>query len=456
MSKAPPVAELKGLAEKSVELAMRHGADAAEVLVRDGSEMSVQVRKGETEMFREAGSRAIGVRVFKDHRRAVTYSSDTRPAALDDFLRQTVKLAELSEPDELNELPDRSELATEFPELELYDEGVWKIEGAEGIRRAIAGEKAALDYSDKITNSEGASFSRVVGASAFATSGGFAHGYPGSYVSFSVEPLCDDEDGKKRRGNWWTASRFLAELEDAESVGRRAAERTVAKLGARKIETCEVPVVFDPDAGRAIAGMIFSVANGSSFYRKSSYLVEREGTQVASKLVTIVDDPHLPRGPGSKPYDGDGIATRKNLVVDAGKLTTVLCDNYTARKLGRSSTGSAGRGIGGNPSPTTSNLIMQPGTMSRDELIRSTGRGLYVDSMMGFGFNPITGDFSRGASGFWIEDGQIAYPVSEVTISRNLDELLQDIDALANDTDSRSSTMVPSFRVASMTVAGKG
>lgn len=457
-AKAPPVAELKDLAAKVVELAVKHGADDAEVLVRDGSEMTTKVRLGEPELVQEAGSRAVGIRVFKDLRRSVTYTSDTRAEPLEAFVRETVELAALSEPDELNRLPDREDFAKakDIPELELYDEHVWDVDAAEAIRRAIAGEKAALAYSDKVTNSEGATWSRVTGAAAFANSAGFVGGYAGSYASFYVEPLCDDADGKKRNGHYWTASRFLSELEEPELVGRKAAERTVAQLGARKVETCEVPVVFDPDAGRAIIGMIFSVANGSSFYRKSSYMVEREGTEVASKLVTLTDDPHIPRGPGSRPFDGDGLLTRKNTIIDAGILTTVLCDTYSARKLGRKSTASAGRGVGGNPSPTTSNLIMMPGTMSQAELLKETGTGLYVTSMMGFGFNPITGDFSRGASGFWIENGEKTFPVTEVTISLNFDDLLRSIDMVASDIDRRSSTQVATFRVAKMTLAGKG
>jgi PmbA protein len=229
----------------------------------------------------------------------------------------------------------------------------------------------------------------------------------------------------------------------------------VAQLGAKKVETADVPVIFEPESGRAIVGMVFSVANGSSFYRKSSYLLEREGTEIASKLVTIVDDPHIVRGPGSKPFDGDALPTRKNVLVEDGVLKTVLCDTYSARKLGRESTGSAGRGVGGNPSPTTSNLLLLPGDKTQEEIIKATDKGLYVTSMMGFGFNPVTGDFSRGASGFWVENGEIAFPVTEVTISANFDDLLKRIDMLGSDVDERSSTMVPTFRVSSMTLAGK-
>jgi PmbA protein len=298
----------------------------------------------------------------------------------------------------------------------------------------------------------------VLGAQAFATSGGFVGGYRGSYASLVVEPLCDDttdaSNPKKRNGYWYTASRFLGDLEPSEAVGIEAARRTVATLGSRKVETQECPIVFDPEVARSIVGMVFSVANGSAFWRKSTYLLEREGQPIASELVTIIDDPLIPRAPGSRPFDGDGLPTRKNTVVDRGTLVTVMCDEYSARKLGRKSTGSAGRGIGGNPGPTTSNLILSAGTQTRDALMASTKRGLYVTQMMGFGFNPVTGDFSRGAQGFWIEDGALAYPVSEVTISANFDDLLKRIDAVADDLDLRSSTAAPTLRVSHMMVAG--
>ena len=449
------VGDLKDIASKTAELARRAGAGDAEVLVRDGSEMSAKVRLGEPELVKEAQSRALGLRVFVDRRSAVTYTSDFSADALATFVRDTVALARLAEPDELNTLPDPSEYATEFPELELWDEKVLGVDAATALRWAIAGEAAAQKADPRVTNSEGASFSRSAGAVAFATSAGFAGGYRGTYASYYVEPVCDDEGGKKRNGYWWTAARFLDRLEDWEKVGVEATRRTVAKLGARKVETCAVPVVFDPEAARGLVGALFSVANGSSWYRKSSYLLGREGQPCASPLVTIIDDPLLPRGPGSRPFDGDGLTSRRNLLVDAGVLRTVLCDVYSARKLGRRSTGSAGRGVGGTPGPTTSNLIMQNGTTPAAEVTRGVERGLYVTEMMGFGFNPVTGDFSRGAGGFWIENGERAYPVSEITVSANFDELWKGIDALGDDLDLRSSTACPTFRVSRMTIGGR-
>lgn len=452
------VAELVDVAKNVVRMCEQAGADAAEVLVRDGSELTVKIRMGQPELVQEAGSRAVGLRVFKHGRRAVTYTSDLRSRSLESFVAESVALAALAEPDEHGRLPDPDELARELPELDLYDEAVARVDAAWAMKQCIAGEKAALGFDRRVTNSEGATWSRTVGATAFATSGGFAGGYRGSYASFYVEPLCDDPtdpaNPKKRNGYWWTADRFLERLEDPEAIGKEAARRTVATLGSKKIATQECPIVFDPEVGRSIVGTVFSVANGSAFWRKSTYMLDREGTQVASKLVTIVDDPLIPRAPGSRPFDGDGLPTRKNMLVRDGVLETVLCDVYSARKLGRKSTGSAGRGVGGNPGPTTSNLILSPGTGTRAELLKDTGRGLYVTSMMGFGFNPVTGDFSRGAQGFWIEDGELTFPVSEITVSCNFDDLLKRIDRVAEDLDMRSSTACATFRVSHMTVAG--
>jgi PmbA protein len=292
-----------------------------------------------------------------------------------------------------------------------------------------------------------------VGASAFATSAGFAGSTRGTYVSFVVEPVCDDEGGKKRNGHYWTASRFRRALLDEEEVGLEAARRTVSKLGARKVPTCEVPVVFSPEAGRSVLGQLAGVISGGAVWRKSSYLAKREGTEVAARLVTVVDDPLIRRGPGSRPYDGEGLATRPNVIVDEGVLRTFLCDTYAARKLDRRSTGSAGRGIGGSPHVTTSNFILRPGATPAGDLER-LDRGLYVTELMGFGFNPVTGDFSQGAGGFWIERGERAFPVSEVTISASFDDLWKSIDALGDDLDTRSSVQCPTFRVARMTVAG--
>ena len=264
------VTDAKSIAQSVVEFAVKAGADAAEVLCRQGMELTAKVRLGEPELVQEAGSRALGLRIFKGGRAALTYTSDMRREALEEFAKESVTLADLSEPDEFNYLPARESFIKEIPDLDLYDEKTIGLDASEALARAKAGEAAALAFDKRVSNSDGATWSRVLGAVAFANSEGFVGGYRGSYSSLYVEPLCDDEDGKKRNGYWWTGSRFLDSLDAPEKVGEEAARRTVAKLGARKVESGSVPVVFDPEAARQLVGMIFSVANGSSFYRKSS------------------------------------------------------------------------------------------------------------------------------------------------------------------------------------------
>lgn len=450
----PDPAECQRLAEAMVTYAREAGADGAEVIVRDGSELEVKVRLGEPELVKEAGSRGLGLRLIKDERVANTYTSDLTEAAMRQLARETVELAGLAEPDPMAGLPAREELARTVPDLDLWDDGVLGIDVDEALRRVRAGEAAALKSDRRVTNSEGASFGRVVGATAFATSAGFAGSYRGTYVSLVVEPVCDDADGKKRNGHYWTASRFADALLDSEEVGLEASRRTLAKLGARKVATCEVPVIFSPEAGRGLLGQLAGVASGGAVWRKSTYLAQREGSAVASPLVFVVDDPLIPRGPGSRPFDGEGLATRPNVLIDAGILKTFLVDVYAGRKLGRRSTGSAGRGVGGGPHVTTSNLIMRPGSVAAAELER-VDQALYVTELMGFGFNAVTGDYSQGAGGFWIERGERVHAVSEVTVSANFDDLWKGIDAVADDIDRRSSVQCPSFRVAKMTVAGR-
>jgi PmbA protein len=451
---AHTVEDLLAVAERTCELAKRFGAEA-EVLVQSGAELTTKIRMGEIELLQEAGSKALGLRVFRDRRAALTYTSDFSNSAIERFVRDTVDLARLAEPDELNELPDPAGYARSFPDLELYDEQTLSISAKDALAQCREAEAAARAFSPKVTNSEGATYSRVVGASAFVTTAGFRGGNRGSYQSLVVEPICDDADGKKRNGHYYTAHRFLSELEPAEVVGRKAAERTLAKLGAEKIETGSLPVVFDPDAGRALLRLLFSVIAGGAIYRKSSYLLDREGTEIASPRVTVIDDPLLLRGPGSRPFDGEGLVSRRNVVVENGILQTYLLDTYSARKLGRASTGSAGRSVGGAPHVTTSNFILERGSENPEAIVAGVQRGLYVTEMMGFGFNPVTGDFSRGAAGFLIEHGKKTRPISEITISANFDALLKSIDAVGSDHDLRSSTVCPTFRVSQMMIAGR-
>lgn len=448
--------ELLAIGDRVVEKARKGGADVAECILRSGAELSVRVRLGKPELVEEASTRSAGLRIIKGGRVASTTTSDLSDAGLERFVGDALELSDLCQRDEFAGPADPAELCnpSAAPELDLYDPAGGGIDAKTALELAGRGEKAALDADPRITNSDGGNFARVAGGSALVLSSGFRAAYKGSYQSLSVVPLAEDEGGKKRRGHHWTARRHLAELDSPESVGAEAARRTLRKLGARTVPTCEVPVIFDPDAARGILGMLAGCIMGSAIWRKSSYLVGREGTRVASELVTVVDDPLIARAPGSRPYDGEGLASRQNVVVEDGILRTYLCDSYSARKLGRKSTGSASRGGAAGVSPSTSNFIFRPGKDSPEDILKGTKSGLYVVDMMGFGFNAVTGDFSRGASGFWIENGELSYPVSEVTISLNVDDLWKTIDAVGSDLDLRTSTASPTFRVAKMTVAG--
>ena len=449
------IQSLTALAAEVVERARKGGADVAEAIARSGSQLTTKVRMGEPELVEEAAHRSLGMRVIKQQRVALTSTSDLTPRGLDRFIKDALELVDISQEDKFAGPADPELLAKgALPDLDLYDPEGGEVTAAQAIAIAQRGEQAARDADPRITNSDGSTFSRTAGAFSMVLSSGFQGGYAGSYASLSVVPVVEDVGGKKRRGFHYTAKRYLKDLDSPEAVGREAARRTLRKLGAKKVPTCEAPVVFDPDAARSILGLMAGCIMGSSIWRKSSYLIGREGTKVTSDLITIVDDPFLLRMPGSRPFDGEGLASRKNLIVENGVLKTYLCDSYSARKLGRASTASASRGSGGGVGPSTSNFILQPTSTPAAEIVKSTKRGLYVTDMMGFGFNAITGDFSRGASGFWIENGELAFPVSEVTISLNVDELWQRIDAVGDDLDLRSSTASPTLRVSAMTIAG--
>lgn len=449
----PNPSECQSLAERMVSFARQTGADGAEALVREGSVLEVKVRLGTPELIKEAASRGLGLRILKGDRVAVTYTTDLSIDSMRRFAEESLALCQLSDPDPFAALPLREELARTIPDLDLWDEAVLALEADNALDLARKGEQAARTMDPRITNSDGAEFSRSVGAVAFVSSAGFSGAYRSSQVSLVVEPLADDSDGKKRKGYYYSSCRHFAELLDAETIGREAAKRTLAKLGSRKLPTGKLSAIFSPEAGRSLLGHFASVVSGGSVWRRASYLAEREGTAVASPLVTIVDDPLVRRAIGSRPFDGEGLPGRPNVVVSKGMLRTFLCDVTAGRRLNRRSTGSAGRGLGGGPQVTTSNFIMSPGTQVPSSL-EQVERAFYVTDLMGFGFNPTTGDISQGAAGFLIEKGERVFPVAEVTLSMNFDDFWKSVDGIGNDLDTRSATRCPTFRVARVTLAG--
>jgi PmbA protein len=450
--------ELESSASAALEHLRKRGVEHAEVAVNLGERLETGVRQGEVELVKEAKSRGLSVRVVHGERVATSSTTDLGRDAVERFLDRVIEMAELSEADPLAVPPDPNELligaTAELPELDLWDDQVGRIKADRALQLALEGERAAFAHDSRITSSEGASFSRGASHGVLATSGGFVGRSAGTYASLVVQVIADDAGGKKRNGYEWTAGRHFSSLDAPDEVGRKAAERAVRALGSVKIETGIHPVVFERDAARGIIGLIASCIMGDAVYRHQSYLEERLGSAVASALVTIVDDPLIPRAPGSRPYDAEGRAVRRNLVIDAGELQRFLLDTYSARKLKLAPTGSAGGG-GGIPHSTTSNFFMHAGSNKPAQLLQGIERGLYVTSMMGFGFDPVTGNFSRGASGFLIENGELTVPVSEVTVSRNLDELLRGIDMIADDLDHRAAVSSPSFRVDYMTISGR-
>ncbi len=440
-----------------VSRAQKQGATVAECTVHESAHLSAKVRLREPELVEEAASRSLGLRVMIGQKVAVTYTSDLSARGIARLLEDALELAQLSQPDPFAGPPDPSLLSqpSQHADLDLFDPAVDGVDAAEAVQRAKRAEAAALDHDPRIQNTEGATFTRVSGASALVTSGGFRGATRGTYASVVVSPVVDDEGGKKRSGFYWSSRRHLGELESEEAVGVEAARRTLRKLGARKVASQEVPVIFDPDAARSILGLVASCVHGGSIWRRSSYLVDRLESEVASELVTVTDDPLLARGPGSRAYDGEGLLSRRNTVIERGRLKSYQLDTYSAKKLNSASTANASRGSSGGVGVGSTNFHLLPGTSTPDAILRSTERGLFVTSMMGFGFNAVTGDFSRGASGFWIEKGELAFPVSEVTISLNLDQLLKRIDAVGDDLDPKTSIAAPTFRVSRMTLAGK-
>ncbi len=444
---------LSRVAERSLEQLRALGVDHAEVAVGSGRELEVSVRLGEVELVKEATSSGLSVRVVRDGRMATSSTTDFREESLSAFLATAVGMAEVSEPDPLAGPPSPRSLVKEWPELDLFDPATDRIRAAKAVKLATAVERAALRADKRITTSEGGSFGRSSGCSVLATSGGFLGRNAGTYQTLVVQAVADDEGGKKRKGVYWTGGRFFGELESPTEVGREAAARAVASLGAAKIPTGKYPVVFDKNAARAIVGLVASCVLGDSVYRQRSYLAGRLGETIASPKVSFIDDPLIPRAPGSRPYDGEGRKVKKIGVCRKGVLKSYLIDTYSGRKLDLRPTGSASGG-GGVPHSSTSNFYLAPGRMAPERLLKGIERGLFVTRMMGFGFDPTTGNFSRGAEGFLIENGELTTPVSEVTVSRNLDELLKGIDAVANDLEHKTSISSPSFRVDEMTIAG--
>jgi PmbA protein len=451
--------DLLSLTTDVVAQAIKAGATDAEAVVREGDEFSVNVRMGEVETLKESGSRGLGLRVLLGTRSASASTSDLTPAGIRQLVEGAMALAKVTEEDPFSGLAEGSEFGAVVDDLHLYYDDVYSLAGSERIEWARRAEAAALALDSRITNSDGGSFDAATGRKVLANSRGFVGSYRTSYAGVSVAPLAMDVDGKMQRDGWWSSARRLTDLESPEAVGVEAARRTLRRLGARRMPTGRVPVVFAPEVARTLLGSIFEAVSGDSVWRSASFLAGKLGETVAAPSLTIVDDHALllasgAGGFGSSPFDGEGLPAQRNVVISEGVLHAYLLNTYAARKLGMKSTHNASRGLAGTPGIGAGNLFVQPGTPTPEQIIGQVQNGFYVTSLMGFGVNVVTGDYSRGASGLWISNGELTHAVEEVTIAGNLREMLINVTAIGNDLEFRGSVASPTLRIDGMTVAG--
>lgn len=464
MPEAQELSDLTGLNFESlatdvVKLAMKGGASDAEAVVREGDEFSVNVRLGQVETLKESGSQALGLRVFLGQRSASTSTSDLTADGIRLLVEGALALAKVTEEDPFTGLPERDEFGSVHEDLHLFYEDVYSLGGPERIEWARRAEAAALGADPRITNSDGGSFDAATGRKVLANSRGFLGSYRSSYAGVSTAPLAADASGQMQRDGWWSSARSFAHLESPESVGKEAARRTLRRLGARRVATQKVPIVFAPEVARSLIGSVFEAASGDGIWRHASFLAGKLGEQIAAKSVTIVDDNAMlletgAGGFGSSPFDGEGLPSRRTLVVEGGVLRNYMLNTYAARKLGMKSTHNASRGLAGTPGIGCGNLYLEPGKMTPEEMIGGVQAGLYVTSLMGFGTNIVTGDYSRGAAGLWIENGEVTHAVEEITIAGNLAEMLNNVTAIGNDLVFRGSVASPTLRIDGMTIAG--
>ena len=448
------MADLEQLASDTVQLALAKGASDAECTVAEGSEFSVTVRMGEVEQVKEAGSRAIGIRVLFGNRTGSAYTSDLSRDGVERMVAQAVELAAITGDDPNTGLPDRAELGKFAGDLGLYHADTLALPNAQRIEMARRAERAALDADPRVNNSEGGSFDSGDGHRVFANSRGFTGAYRYTSCSLSAVPVAK-QNGSMERDFWASSARSPAKLEDPEYVGRKAAERVLRRLNPRKAPTQRCPVLFDTRMARSLVGHLFDAVNGTSIYRKSSFLVDKLGEVVASPLLNMIDDGTMPGLFGSGPFDDEGVASRRTVIVGQGRLENYLLNCYAARKLGMKTTGSATRGVSGNSGVGHGNLYFEAGATPEPEMIRGIANGLYVTELIGSGVNAVTGDYSRGASGLWIENGELAYPVSEITIAGNLKDMLRNISAVGSELEFRGAVASPAILIGEMTISGQ-
>jgi len=443
----------KELAEKIVTKGLKSGADEAEVYLESGREFELSVRNGDVETVKQASPKGLGLRIFKDKKLGFTYTSDFSDQALEEFIKKTIQLAQVADPKPWNGLADLEN--GEAKDLELFDPSIAEIPNEKKIEIARETERIALSSDKRITKTEGGFFGDSETEVVIVNSKGLSLSNKSTGISFGVYVIAGEGDDMQG-GGWSSSKRYAKDLDAVENVAKIAAERAVRMLGARPVETQKAPVVFDRYAAGAFwYGILFAI-DGDSVYKKTTFLTDYLDKPIASELVTLVDDPTIPRHVSSQPFDGEGTLTRKNVLIDKGVLKVFLYDSLTARKAGVKVNTIARRyGYKSAPSAGFLNIIVQNGDADRQKLISGIKNGFYITGLRGIGTDTPTGTYSCGASGFWIKDGEIAFPVDGVTLGGNALDLLKNIEAAANDLDLRGMLSTPSFKISEMTIGGK-
>lgn len=445
--------DLKNISEYIIKEAKRLGADEVDVVLVSSTNSSIKVRLGKIEELKQSSPKGVGIRVIKKRRTALTSTSDFREDSLKKLVKQTVEMANITSADEYSGLPQKELLGIADISLNLCDTKIESISTDEKINMMMELEKIGMSQDPLIKNSEGAQWGDSKTKYILANSKGFYGEEEYTSCSYSLS-LVAEKDGVKQTDYWWTASRFLDKLEPIEDVAKEAARRTLRKIGSIKPKTKKVPVVFDPDVGADFLRIIASCVLGSSIYRKNSFLVDKLNEQISVGNLDIIDNGIMPEGLGSRKFDGEGLPSRKNIVVENGVLKTYLCDCYSARKLNHPPTGNASRGIGSEPSSSPTNFYMRNGNIPPKDIIASIKDGLYLTSVYWVGVNYVTGDYSRGAEGIWIKDGKLNHPVQGFTVASNMLDMMKSIEAIGNDLKFRSSINSPTFMIKEMMISG--
>ncbi|ROR34875.1 microcin-processing peptidase 1 [Inmirania thermothiophila] len=438
----PSVQALEEVVGEALERARALGAEAAEAGLSVDQGLSVTVRMGEVETVEHHRDRGLGITVYLGRRKGSASTNDLSREAVQAAVEAAVRIARHAAEDPHAGLPDPEDLAREIPDLDLHHP--WGIDAEEAVRLASACEAAARGHDRRITNSEGATVTSHEGVRVYGNSHGFLAGYPATRHSVSCAVVASAGEAMER-DYWYTVAREPEAMEAAEVVGRRAAERALRRLGARKLATRRVPVVFVAELARGLVGHLVGAVRGPSLYRRASFLLDAAGERIFPEFVRMTEHPHIPRALGSAPFDDEGVATREQDLVRDGVLVRYVLDSYSARRLGLRTTGNAG-GV--------HNLTVEPGEHDLAGMLREMGTGLLVTELLGHGVNLVTGDYSRGAAGFWVEGGEIAHPVHEITVAGNLREMFANLRAVGRDLDLRGSVRTGSWLVDGMTVAG--